>query len=205
VTERRFQLYLEDISTEARRARRLYDLLVVPGAEITQNHIRSRKNSHIIALNIRGFISADQPAEDILRAIRAQGAFSIACHPHHRTTRRVEVATCYLWDHRKRLADLVDVSRRPSFVSSPWKSIRRSNPPIRASASRPRELRLDALEPRDGSAAVGVHERDDVGVGREARSLARHDQSFARLVEQADARDGARHGLVACLRRISST
>ena len=37
VTEGRFQAYLEDIASEARRARRLYDLLVVPGAEITQN------------------------------------------------------------------------------------------------------------------------------------------------------------------------
>ena len=34
---------------------------------------------------------------------------SIACHPHHRTTRRVEIGTCYLWDHRKRVAELVDV------------------------------------------------------------------------------------------------
>ena len=71
-----------------RRAGRseLYDLLVIPGAEITQNHIRSKKNSHIVALNIREHISADQPAEDILQEIRRQGAVSIACHPHHRTT-----------------------------------------------------------------------------------------------------------------------
>ena len=55
------------------RARRLYDLLVIPGAEITQNHFRSKKNSHIVALNIREYISADQPAEDILREIRAAG------------------------------------------------------------------------------------------------------------------------------------
>src|SRR5438105_10078164 len=33
VTERRFQSYIEDIKTEALRARRLYDLLVIPGAE----------------------------------------------------------------------------------------------------------------------------------------------------------------------------
>ena len=87
----------------------LYGLLVIPGAEVTQNHIRSRKNSHIVALNIRRFISADQPADDILREIRAQGALSIACHPHHRTTTRLEIGTCYLWEHRKRLAELVDV------------------------------------------------------------------------------------------------
>jgi 3',5'-nucleoside bisphosphate phosphatase len=109
VTEARFDAYLEDIAAEATRAKRLYNLLVVPGAEITQNHIRSKKNSHIVALNIREYISADQPAEDILRAIRSQGALSIACHPHHRTTRRVEIGTCFLWDHRKQLMRLVDV------------------------------------------------------------------------------------------------
>jgi predicted metal-dependent phosphoesterase TrpH len=109
VTEDRFAAYLADIRAEAQRAKKLYGLLVVPGAEITQNHFRSRKNSHIIALNITEYISADQPAEDILRAIRKQGAVSIACHPHDRTTRRIEIGTCYLWEHRKRLVDLVDV------------------------------------------------------------------------------------------------
>src|SRR5262249_44037059 len=109
VTEERFDAYLEEIDAEARRARRLYDMLVLPGAEITQNHIRSKKNSHVVALGITEFVSADQPAEEILRAIRRQGGLSIACHPHHRTTRRMEIGTCYLWDHRKRLVELVDV------------------------------------------------------------------------------------------------
>ena len=109
VTEDRFEAYMADIAAEAERAKRQYDLLVIPGAEVTQNHIRSKNNSHIVALNLREFISADQPAEDILKEIRRQGAFSIACHPHHRTTRRIEVGTCYLWDHRKRLVELVDV------------------------------------------------------------------------------------------------
>jgi len=109
VTPDRFQAYREEIDTEARRAKRLYGLLVIPGAEITQNHIRSKKNSHIIGLNLTEYISADQPAEEILKEIRRQGALSIACHPHHRPTRRVEIGTCYLWDHRKRLVELVDV------------------------------------------------------------------------------------------------
>jgi predicted metal-dependent phosphoesterase TrpH len=109
VTEERFDAYLDEIASEARRAKRLYGLLVIPGAEITQNNLRSRKNSHIIALNIKEFISADQSARDILEEIRRQGAFSIACHPHHRTTRRIEISTCFLWDNRKKLVDLVDV------------------------------------------------------------------------------------------------
>jgi predicted metal-dependent phosphoesterase TrpH len=109
VTEERFADYLADIRSEAKRAKKLYDMLLIPGAEITQNHLRSKKNSHIIALNIQDYISADQSAEDILTEIRRQGALSIACHPHHRTTRRIEISTCYLWDHRKRVSDLVDV------------------------------------------------------------------------------------------------
>ena len=109
VREQDFDAYLQDIEREARRARERYGMLLVPGAEITQNRLRGKKNSHIIALGIRSFISADQPADAILREIRRQGALSIACHPHHRTTRRIEISTCYLWDHRDELAGLVDV------------------------------------------------------------------------------------------------
>jgi hypothetical protein len=109
VTEDRFADYLIDIQKEAERAWQEYGMLVLPGAEVTQNHFRSSKNSHIIALNITDYISADQPAVDILKEIRRQGGFSIACHPHHRTTRRIEISTCYLWDNRKTLAELVDV------------------------------------------------------------------------------------------------
>jgi predicted metal-dependent phosphoesterase TrpH len=109
VTKDRFDAYLDEIESEGVRARRLYGMLVVPGAEITQNHIRSKKNSHIVGLNLKKWISADQTAEQILQEIRRQGALSIACHPHHRTTRRVEIGTCYLWDHRKKVGGLVDV------------------------------------------------------------------------------------------------
>ncbi len=82
---------------------------MIPGAEISQNHLRSGKNAHIIALGINRYISADQKVEHILGEIRRQGAVSVACHPHHRTTRRIEISTCYLWEHRRDLADLVDV------------------------------------------------------------------------------------------------
>jgi predicted metal-dependent phosphoesterase TrpH len=109
VAQNDFRAYLDDIDEQAERARRQYGLLVIPGAEVTQNHIKAHKNSHIIALGLTEWISADQRADDILREIRRQDALSIACHPHHRTTRRIEISTCYLWDNRKELADLVDV------------------------------------------------------------------------------------------------
>jgi 3',5'-nucleoside bisphosphate phosphatase len=109
ITQETFDDYLADIEKEATRARREYGLLVVPGAEVTQNHIRAKHNSHIVALGIRKFISADETARAILEEIRHQDAVSIACHPHHRTTTRMEIGTCYLWDHRKELSGLVDV------------------------------------------------------------------------------------------------
>jgi 3',5'-nucleoside bisphosphate phosphatase len=111
VREEDFDAYLADIRQEAARAKKQYGMLVIPGAEVTQNQLRGKgkKNSHIIALDIKRYISADQDANSILLDIRRQNALSIACHPHHRTTRRIEVSTCYLWDHRDELADLVDV------------------------------------------------------------------------------------------------
>jgi len=108
VREEHFQAYLDDISQEADRAMREYGMLLIPGAEVTQNRLNGRKNSHIIALDIKEYISADQSAEEILKEIRRQDALSIACHPHHRTTRRIEISTCYLWDHRDTLSELVD-------------------------------------------------------------------------------------------------
>jgi 3',5'-nucleoside bisphosphate phosphatase len=109
VREADFAEYLADIKEEGERALMKYGMLVIPGAEVTQNRLRGRKSSHIIALDIKQYISADQPADGILRDIRRQNAVSIACHPHHRAPRRLEISTCYLWDHRTELADLVDV------------------------------------------------------------------------------------------------
>ena len=109
VREQDFEHYLENVRAEATRALERYGMLVIPGAEITQNRLSGRKNSHIIALDIQRYISADQSADEILREIRRQNALSIACHPHHRTTRRIEISTCYLLDHREQLSDLVDV------------------------------------------------------------------------------------------------
>ena len=108
VTADIFSDYLAEIAHEAQRAWSRYALLVLPGAEITQNHLRASRNSHIVALGLTEWISADQTAAAILLDIRRQGGLSIACHPLHRSTRRFEISTCHLWDHRHELAPLVD-------------------------------------------------------------------------------------------------
>ena len=121
VTAQQFDGYLDDIATEAKRAKQRYGLLVIPGAEITQKHSWSRKTTHIVVLNIQEHISADQPAEGILREIERQGAISIACHPQHRTTRRIEINTCYQWNHRRRLFGLIDERAAKHLYS--WKAL----------------------------------------------------------------------------------
>ena len=64
-----FAAYLADIKKEAARAWTQYGMLVIAGAEVTQNRLRGKKNSHIIALDIKQYISADQSAGSILRDI----------------------------------------------------------------------------------------------------------------------------------------
>ena len=59
---------------EAERARREYDMLVLPGAEITQNHFRSSKNSHIVALNIKRLHQRRSAGRGHPAEIRRQGA-----------------------------------------------------------------------------------------------------------------------------------
>src|SRR5512134_829029 len=44
-----FDAYMADIRSEARRALDQFGMLVIAGAEITQNRLRGRKNSHVIA------------------------------------------------------------------------------------------------------------------------------------------------------------
>src|SRR5262245_53399958 len=69
VLESSFAEYLGEIAEEAERARRLYGMLVLPGAEITKNHMRAQKSAHIVALGIREYISADQSVEEVLKEI----------------------------------------------------------------------------------------------------------------------------------------
>ena len=86
-----------------------YGMLVVAGAEVTQNRCaagRTRTSSRSTSRSTSAPISRPTPS-----CARSGGRarLSIACHPHHRPPRRLEISTCYLWDHRDELSDLVDV------------------------------------------------------------------------------------------------
>ena len=110
VTESCFDDYLDEI---AHRGRTCEAAIRPPGAPRGGNHAEPYQEQEELAhRGVEPAASTSAPISrprTILKEIRRQDALSIACHPHHRTTRRIEISTCYLWDHRKRLVDLVDV------------------------------------------------------------------------------------------------
>ena len=76
-----FDVYLESILTEAKRARALYDLLLVPGLELTFDDPDPRAAGHAVAVGLRKFVGVREGLEPALRAARERGAALVAAHP----------------------------------------------------------------------------------------------------------------------------
>lgn len=107
ITEDNFGDYMSHIGQEAKRAWDKYEMLVIPGVEITKNHLSSDKSAHILILNIKEFIPACWDYEKIFVRAKEQNALVIACHPHHSseiTTRD----TLFLWNNREKYARYID-------------------------------------------------------------------------------------------------
>jgi PHP family Zn ribbon phosphoesterase len=101
-----FQEYLHTIKVESERAKRQYDMLVVPGIEITKNSVFFNKSAHILAIGINDYISADGEIIDIIEKIHAQNAIAIAAHPV--STKKLEHQTYELWNNREHLKHYFD-------------------------------------------------------------------------------------------------
>lgn len=88
--------YLNDVTEAAERARQLYDLLVIPGLELTYNDPDPNVAAHAVAVGLRRYVDMDEGLEAAMAEARAAGAAIIAAHPHddgaaqiaERTTRR---------------------------------------------------------------------------------------------------------------------
>ena len=82
VQEADYPGYLDELAAEGERARRLYDLLVIPGLELTHEAPDPREAGHALALGLREFVGVADGLEPALRAARAQGAALVAAHPY---------------------------------------------------------------------------------------------------------------------------
>jgi 3',5'-nucleoside bisphosphate phosphatase len=74
--------YLEAIETEAARARLLYDLLVIPGLELTYDDRDPRQAAHAVAVGLRELVDVEGGLDPALDAARKAGAALIAAHPY---------------------------------------------------------------------------------------------------------------------------
>ena len=101
-----FDEYMDHIRAEAERAWEKYEMLVIPGVEISKNYLSAEKSAHIILLDIREFIPACWGYDEIFLEARKQDTITIACHPHHMTDMSPD--TLFLWNNRDKYAKYID-------------------------------------------------------------------------------------------------
>ena len=77
----RHAAYVAEITWEARRARALYDLLVLPGVELTFNDLDPDRAAHAVAVGLTRFVSVDDGIAGAMETASASGAALIAAHP----------------------------------------------------------------------------------------------------------------------------
>jgi len=74
--------YLAEIEAQAERARRDYDLLVLPGIELTYDDSDPLQAAHAVAVGVRDFVGLDDGIDAALVRARQAGAALVAAHPY---------------------------------------------------------------------------------------------------------------------------
>lgn len=104
-----FDRYFCAIKKVSSYAREKYDLLILPGIEVTNNKV----GFHILGLDIKETTDANLFARDVIEVIHRQEGLAIACHPYYKISelqdrQKIEETTLYLWENRGRYLDLID-------------------------------------------------------------------------------------------------
>lgn len=100
--------YVGEIAKEATRARDLYDLLVMPGLELTYNDLDPTRAAHAVAIGLRDFVSVDDGIDEGVRAARDHGAAIVAAHPYAHEPAPVASRLTQRWAYDSSLRDLAD-------------------------------------------------------------------------------------------------
>lgn len=101
-----FEQYMEEISIQSVRALEQYNMLLIPGFEITKNSFANHRSAHMLILGVTQFIDPELSVEQILQTAKSAGAFTIAAHPF--PTGELEFQTFYLWSQRNELKKYID-------------------------------------------------------------------------------------------------
>ncbi|MDQ3066391.1 MAG: PHP domain-containing protein [Actinomycetota bacterium] len=118
----RFSFYVQELEREAVRARELYDLILIPGAELTDGNDDPARSGHALAVGLREFVSLDAGLPEALLTARAAGAALVAAHPSSGDDNGagLRAPTRLFWQEREALTELVDrfelVNRHQAFA-----------------------------------------------------------------------------------------
>jgi len=74
--------YIDELGREAERARDAYDLLLVPGLELSDNRDDPDDSAHVLALGLHRFVSVERGIVDAILGARAEGAAIVGAHPY---------------------------------------------------------------------------------------------------------------------------
>ena len=115
VTHEQYPAYRAELAGEAARAKALYELLLLPGLELTYNDRDPHCAAHAVAIGLEEHIGVDQGIESaVLEAARA-GAAVVAAHPYQDEAAHVEARLTQRWaqdDDFRRLAHRFELFNR---------------------------------------------------------------------------------------------
>ena len=103
-----YHAYLANLRSEALRARELYDLLVVPGLELTYDDADPMQSAHAVAIGLRSYVDLSDGLESALASARAQGAALVAAHPYSPESLPTATRATAAFGARPELHELVD-------------------------------------------------------------------------------------------------
>ena len=103
-----YDAYLADVRAEALRARELYDLLVIPGLELTYDDPDPLQAAHAVAIGTRAYVDVSAGLDSALASARAQGAALVAAHPYSPESLSTAARPTGAFGARPELRELVD-------------------------------------------------------------------------------------------------
>ncbi len=103
-----YDAYLRAVRAEALRARDLYDLLVIPGLELTYDDPDPFRAGHAVAVGLRSYVDVSAGLDSALVQARAEGAALVAAHPYSPSELGGATRGTAAFGARPELAELVD-------------------------------------------------------------------------------------------------